>query len=443
MDTPICDFIKKYAESSPLRLHMPGHKGKTFIGLEHLDVTEFDGADNLFNANGIIKKSEDNASAIFNADTFYSTEGSSLCIRAMLFLCLKYAKEKGVKPLILAGRNAHKSFISACALLDLEVEWIFGGNSYLSCDVDKEVLKNILSTKKDLPVAVYLTTPDYLGNLVDVKGLADVCKEFGVLLIVDNAHGAYTKFLPQSVHPIDLGADMCSDSAHKTLPALTGASYLHVNRNAPQFFKENVKDALSLFGSTSPSYLILQSLDLLNAYLADGYKEKLDRTVNKINELKHSLTNFGYVLLGSEPLKVCIYSSKFGYNGKEFNEILKSQNVTCELYDNDYLVLMFSVETTEKDFDNLKKILLSIPKKQSVNTTPPSTIRPKKALSIREAVFLPSVTMPIEKANGKILSTVTVSCPPAVPIIVSGEIIDEKVIELLNYYNIKEIEVIK
>ena len=444
MDTPICDFVKKYAESNSLRLHMPGHKGKTFIGLEHLDVTEFDGADSLFNADGIIKTSEDNASTLFNADTFYSTEGSSLCIRAMLFLCHKYAKEKGLNTTILAGRNAHKSFISACALLGIDVEWIYGKDqSYLSCTIDKTLLKKIFSAKKDLPVALYVTNPDYLGNSIDVKGISEVCAEYGVLLIVDNAHGAYTKFLTQSLHPIDLGADMCCDSAHKTLPALTGASYLHVNKNAPSFFKENAKDALSLFASTSPSYLILQSLDLLNAYLSDGYKAKLNKTICLIDDLKSALTEFGYILHGNERLKICLHTSKYGYSGKDFNKILKAHNVTCEFYDNDFLVLMFTTQTSKKDFEYLKKILLSIPKMTSIKNATPRIIRPQKALSIRDAVLSPVETVSVDNANGKILSEVTVSCPPAVPIIVSGEVIDDNVISILKYYGVKSVKVVK
>lgn len=443
MNTPIYNFAKKYAESNSLRLHMPGHKGKPFLGLESFDITEFDGADDLFSPSGIIKESEENASCLFGANTFYSTEGSSLSIRAMLFLCQKYAKEKGVKPLILAGRNAHKSFLSACALLDLEVEWIFGSNSYLSCDVDKQTLKNILSTKKDLPIAVYITTPDYLGNLVNVKGLSDVCKEFGILLIVDNAHGAYLKFLKESKHPIDLGADMCSDSAHKTLPALTGASYLHISKNAPRFFKDNVKKAMALFASTSPSYVILQSLDLLNAYLYNGYNENLAKLILHIDSLKSSLNSHGYSLVGLEPLKICINVKPFGYDGFEFNDLLKKHGVFCEFYDSDYVVFMITTENNKNDLLKLKNILLSIPKRDCDKPCAPASVRPKKAMNIRDAITAPSEIIPVCHANGRVLSTVSVSCPPAVPIIASGEIIDEKIIELFNYYNIKEIEVVK
>ena len=128
METPICDFVRAYAESEAIRLHMPGHKGKNLLGLEALDITEIDGADSLYEASGIIQRSEENASRLFGCPTFYSTEGSSQCIRAMLYLAMLHAKERGKRPLIAAGRNAHKTFLTGAALLDLDVRWLYPKN---------------------------------------------------------------------------------------------------------------------------------------------------------------------------------------------------------------------------------------------------------------------------------------------------------------------------
>ena len=215
MRTPVCDFCRNYAQSDALRLHMPGHKGMPLIGFEPLDLTEIDGADSLFEAEGILRESEENASRLFGAHTFYSTEGSSLCIRAMLQLVCQYARSKGARPKILAGRNAHKTFLSAAALLDFELQWLYPDKdgSYLSCPVEAASLDQLLS-QGEAPTAVYITSPDYLGCISDVKELSRICKKHGVLLLVDNAHGAYLKFLAPSRHPIDLGADLCCDSAH-------------------------------------------------------------------------------------------------------------------------------------------------------------------------------------------------------------------------------------
>ena len=125
METPICNFVRKYAESEAIRLHMPGHKGKNILGLEALDITEIDGADSLYEANGIIRQSEENAGRLFGCPTFYSTEGSSQCIRAMLYLAMLHAKEQGKRPVIAAGRNAHKTFLTGAAAPEsgLSREW--------------------------------------------------------------------------------------------------------------------------------------------------------------------------------------------------------------------------------------------------------------------------------------------------------------------------------
>ena len=136
MNTPIFDFVRSYAEKNTARFHMPGHKGKGFIGCEQFDITEIKGADELFSANGIIAESEKNASSLFGtAKTLYSTEGSSLCIRAMIYLAATESTEKRRK-YILAARNVHKAFIYALALCDVDVVWISGKtDSVCSCDV--------------------------------------------------------------------------------------------------------------------------------------------------------------------------------------------------------------------------------------------------------------------------------------------------------------------
>lgn len=445
MKTPIYDFVKNYAQSDSKRLHMPGHKGKSLLGIEHLDITEIFGADSLYEADGIIKESERNASSFFGCETYYSTEGSSQCIRAMMYLCVLYAKSKGERPLVLAGRNAHKTFLSAAALLDFDIEWIYPdeSESYLSCKVNAERLKKILSSMPQKPVAVYITNPDYLGNSVDIKAISRICKENGVLLVVDNAHGAYLKFLRESLHPIDLGADICCDSAHKTLPSLTGGAYLHISDSAPLIFAERAKNALAMFGSTSPSYIIMQSLDLVNKYISDGYADNLMRFVRQLSELKTDLISHGYSFVGDECLKLTFETKKYGYSGYDFAKILADNNIICEFSDPDYVVLMLTPETGENNLAELKKILLSIPKKEPVIVNPPSFSSAKRLLSVREASFADSETVRVSESLGRILAVSDAACPPAVPVVVSGEIIDEHSIRCFDYYGIEYCTVIK
>ncbi len=445
MNTPICDFVKNYAESEVSRLHMPGHKGKGFLGVEHLDITEVDGADVLYNAQGIIKESMENASSLFStAKTLYSTEGSSLSIRAMLYLVALYAKEQNRKPVILAGRNAHKAFLSAVALNSIEVDWVYPDEKegLLSLNLTTEKLKSYLENYEEKPVALYITSPDYLGNTLDIQALSAVCKENNMLLLVDNAHGAYLNFMCDNQHPIALGADVCCDSAHKTLPVLTGGGYLHISKSAPEIFKTQAESAMALFASTSPSYLILQSLDLANKYMAEGYKEKLRAFIKEVEDLKEALKAKGYTLFGNEALKITISAKEYGYTGNELADILSKNGIVCEFADSDFLTLMFTPENCDSDLNKLKDVLCGVYRRSAMVTPFPKVNKLKRALGIREALFSPNTEIYAKDADGKILASYTVSCPPAIPIAICGEVIDESAIKAFEYYNVEKIRII-
>ena len=443
MNTPICDFAARYVQGDPLRLHMPGHKGQAFLGIEPLDITEIDGADSLYEADGIIRQSEDNASALFGCPTYYSTEGSSQCIRAMVYLAALHAKARGRKPLIAAARNAHKTFLSAVALLDLEVLWLYPeeNNSYLTCRISPEALEQFLRSAAEKPTAVYLTSPDYLGTLADIAGLSAVCRRHGVLLLVDNAHGAYLRFLQPSLHPMDLGADLCCDSAHKTLPVVTGGAYLHLSPQLQREVGAQVKTGLELFGSTSPSYLILQSLDRANPYL-EQYGQRLQEFLPHVGALKAALAQNGYRLLSEEPLKITVSSKEYGYTGKELADDLQQHRMVCEFADPDYLVLMVTPETGAEGLERLKTVLLALPKKQPLPPCPLEFCPGEQVLSIRQAMLSPGVVLPVEQCEGRILASASVGCPPAVPILICGERIDKHAIDCFRYYGIQSVTVL-
>ncbi len=438
MKTPICDFVNAYADSDTLRLHMPGHKGSPLLGLESLDITEISGADSLYDANGIIAESEKNASALFGCATFYSTEGSSHCIRAMLQLLGLFARRAGKKPTVAAARNVHKSFLSAVALLDIEVTWLYPkeADSYLSCKLTAAEIDAALSAMAEKPTAVYLTSPDYLGNTADVAAVAAVCHRHGVLLLVDNAHGAYWRFLPVSRHPIDLGADMCCDSAHKTLSALTGGAYLHISPTAPTIFVEQAKNALALFGSTSPSYLILQSLDAVNAALAADYPARLAAFLVTVGKLKARLREVGYQLIGDEPLKLTLRTKPIGYDGRQLARILRESGIECEFADPDFVVMMLAPAIGEDGLARLSAALTAVPLLPALSDEPPIFHCLTAVMSAREATLAPCETVPTSACVGRVLAAPSVSCPPAVPIAVCGERMDETTAACFAYYGI-------
>ncbi len=491
MKTPIYDFVNGYILKDPVRMHMPGHKGrspligkKEFSDIYKYDITEIDGADYLSAPCGIIAESEKNAGKLFGTDTFYSTEGSSLCIRAMLFMIVKKAEQEGKRPFILAGRNAHSTFVNACALLDIDVDWIMPlkSESYESCSISAPDLEDYIRKTGDTgikPDALYVTSPDYLGNMLDIRELATVCHKNGMLLLVDNAHGAYLKFLEKSLFPIDLGADMCCSSAHKTLPVLTGGAYLHINNGTDRFFYENARQVLSLFASTSPSYLILQSLDLCNEYLekASGDENMFVKAAERVSTLKRHLSKMGYELEGDEPLKISVRlryhgccaagrnkKSEWGsdrhdgmdgleiadskeIDGNSLANVLKQENIYVEYHDRSHIVFMFTPLITDDDIKGLEDVMLRYSKEINSYTQDDCTGRenatntgdvihterlpkPVKAMSMKEAMMSVSETVDVKNSIGRIMAYPVLSCPPCVPVYMYGEVIGE---DILNY----------
>ncbi|MDR0992548.1 MAG: aminotransferase class I/II-fold pyridoxal phosphate-dependent enzyme [Ruminococcus sp.] len=328
---PICDFAEIYAAQNSIRLHMPGHKGvsdESFISrLNAYDITEIEGADYLYEPSGIIKQSEIIAAKVMGVPyTFYSTEGSTLCIKAMLALACK----PGGK--VIALTNAHRAFSDGCKLLGLTPVWI-------------EDIKALPAALAGYPeaAAVYLTSPDYLGEMIDIRETAKLVKEeYGRTLLHDCAHGAYL-FLTDKKAYTD-GADLICCSAHKTLPCLTGGAYLHVKNEA---FAQKAAAAMKPFASTSPSYLTLCSLDYLNKIAAS--KEFLTGLAETIKKTEHLKKTFS--IDTEEPLKICFKP------GDGYREILAKYKIVPELINDNLIVLMFSPKNSERDFAAVYKVL--------------------------------------------------------------------------------------
>ena len=470
MTTPIVDFVRSYAKSGTSRLHMPGHKGQKLLGFEDADITEIKGADELYEAEGIIAESEANATKLFGtAHTYYSTEGSSQCIRAMLCLALQ-AAPAGQRPVLLAARNAHKALLYAAALLDFDIEWLWpapeAAGALCRCPVTAGQLEQALerlSGQGRTPFGVYVTSPDYLGGMQDIAALSKVCDAHGVPLLVDNAHGAYLNFLVGgSKHPMALGAAMCCDSGHKTLPVLTGGAYLHLGLKAPVQDETAVRNALALFGSTSPSYLILQSLDRCNRYLSEGYPLRLYSCCGQLTRLRRVL-NEAAAAAGSklslavddparEPLKLTLDAAALGLTGTALAEALRKCAIECEYADPRYVVLMFTPENPAQDYDRLEEAVAAVcaalpgvpecPEPEG-DTFTALAAEAEPVCSVRAAVFAPQQTIPAAEALGRVCAMPTVSCPPAIPIVVSGERVSPAAIELFARYHVETVAVIR
>ena len=474
MNTPIVDFVRRYAQSGTSRLHMPGHKGQDLLGFEPWDITEIQGADELYAPEGIIAQSEANATRLFGTThTYYSTEGSSQCIRAMLFLAMQAAPQTGRRPVLLAARNAHKALLYAAALLDFDIRWLWpapeDAGALCSCPVSAQTLTDALQALTGegiTPFGVYVTSPDYLGTMQDIAALASVCKAQGVPLLVDNAHGAYLRFLPEgSRHPITLGAAMCCDSGHKTLPVVTGGAYLHLGPDAPVQEDAAVRGALALFGSTSPSYLILQSLDKCNQILSEGYPlrllqcggwlTRLRRELNELAGIRHSSVLLALGGEQQEPLKLTLDAAALGISGTDLAEALRPHHIECEYADPRYVVLMFTPDNPPQDYQRLREAVEDVarslpemvPEPEDLSGAFTELARQMQAVpprcTIRQAVFAPQERIPVQQALGRICAMPTVSCPPAIPIAVSGEAITPAALQLMQKYGVAEVSVLK
>ena len=200
---------------------------------------------------------------------------------------------------------------------------------------------------------------------------------------------------------------------------------------------------MALFASTSPSYLILQSRDGANAYMAEGYRTRVAAFVSELSGLKERLAARGYTLIGSEPMKLTIAARDYGYTGDELAELLLEQGIVCEFSDPDYMVMMFTPEIGMSDLERVEKALLSIGRREKIQVQAPALPGAERVLSIREAMFAPSEERPVEACCGRILASANVSCPPAIPIVVCGERIGEEAIACFKYYGITTCRIIR
>lgn len=426
MNTPIHDFLQSYALSDTLRCHMPGAKGTVYP----FDITEISGADSLYESSGIIAESESNAAKLFGAEkTLYSASGSTLAIQTMLAL----AKAHSGKSRISATRYAHKSLISTLVTLGLDCDWIYP-EEYLSAKVSPQAVEDCIN---DETCAVFINSIDYYGGMSDIEALSAVCHKHNVPLLVDNAHGAYLAFTDK--HPIKLGASMTADSAHKTLPCITGGAYLHI---ADRNFIPRSKEIMALYGTSSPSYLIMDSLDLCNKHIAEE-KNKAETAFSAVAEAKQTLIRHGYSLKESDLLRITLDTCKYGYDGFDFANKLREFGVECEMSDYNHVVLLFSTITPKDDFARLCEILCEIPQKDEIERFDVPLLKPEKNMKPQEAFFSRTEKTLITHAKGKICGGIYAPCPPCIPLVMPGEIIDEACVQVLLKYGCEYIDTVK
>lgn len=444
MNTPLTEAVNRYLNAARSRLHMPGHKGRPLFPVGEAaayDITEVEGAGSLYEAAGPIAQMEENFRKTYgSAGSFVSAGGATLCIQAMLAL----AAGPGDK--VIAGRQLHGSAVNAMALLGLEPVWVYPGY----CPgldapgiLTVRDLEPVVAAHPDA-VAVYLTSPDYYGNLADIPAIAALCGRAGMLLLVDNAHGAHLIGAAGKPHPIRQGADICCDSLHKSLPVLTGGAVLHIGN--PVFLKD-AKRRMALFGSSSPSYLVMLSLDQAAKYLRQDLEEDIKRVGERVDALRVQAIDAGFGVAADavDPWKLSLGFWKLGYTEREFGEYVRGHGIEPEWIAGSSAVFMFSGGNREEDFQRMSRCIANA---AGAGKGSPAmrSFRPHrlgKAMPLREAVLASSEEIPVDKAGGRIAGGMVTPCPPGIPLAVPGEKLDYILVEQMKSYGILRVNVVK
>ena len=440
--TPIFTALKKYANKDISSFHTPGHKNnadffKKINLMEKLDYTEINGLDFLYNPSGIIKKAQENAAKLYNSKkSLFCTGGCTQTVKAMLML----AMPKGGK--LLTGRIIHSSAVDAMAVLDIDP--VFIKNSYKAgffAGIKAEEVKNELERHKDIK-AVYITSPDYFGVLSEIKEISKLTKQYNIPLMVDNAHGSHLKFLYEDIDPITLGADLSANSLHKTLPVLTGGAMLNINND--KFI--NAEEAIRFFGSTSPSYPVMASIDLAINWLKNNGKKEYEKLLQKTNEINKLIVELKLNIPKSKTdlTRISINAEKFNLTEQEILKIFHDNFIEPECIDDKNIILIPTPFNKDKDFERLKKALKQLASAKSfLKPEEKIFISGERIMSIRNAIMSENEITETKKSLGKIAASAVYKCPPGIPIVIPGEIITKNIIDNILNAGIMRIKVIK
>jgi arginine/lysine/ornithine decarboxylase len=403
MDTPLYNALLAFADTDPLRLHMPGHKGKGLPGWEQLarlDFTELPPTGNLYEPGGVIGQAEERWAAAFGmAACLLLTCGSTQGIHAALTAAC------GVGETLLVDRGCHRSVYHAMALLDLEPVYLM--------EKTPQAVEKILKTRPDIRT-VCITSPDYYGRLYPVGEIAALCHWYGARLVVDGAHGAHLPFL--GLEPFS-GADLVVCSAHKTLPALGQAALLF---SGGAFSGEELRRAAAIHGTSSPSYPILVSMDLARAWMESeegrGRSLAVCRRVARLRER--------FPALRGEDLDPGRLTLRVR-DGYELERRLQQRGIWPEMADRGHVVFILTGADSEDDLDRLERALEELDPREDREDWP-APPPPQVVLRPRQALFAPRQALPLEHSEGQVAAEQVAPYPPGVPVIAPGELVTKK-----------------
>lgn len=454
--TPLLDALLKYVLNDTKAFHVPGHKKgqgmppkfKEFIGtnVASIDVTVFQQVDNLHKPTGPIREAQELASDANHADrTFFSVHGTSGAIQAMIMSSVM-ADEKIIVP-----RNIHKSVTAGIILsgaVPIYMQPEIDGNVGMALNVTPKTVQMTLEANKDAK-AVLIINPTYYGVTADVERIAEVVHSYSIPLLVDEAHGAHLHFndrLPMAA--MDAGADMCAQSTHKILTSLAQSSMLHVKEGLVD--SHRVQVFMSLLQTTSPSYILLASLDAARMQIATEGKKLLDGTIAlaisaraKINQMP-GLYCFGPEItdregaFGFDPTKITITCKDLGISGHELERILADKYfIQTEMADLFNVLCVFSIGDTPEKVDALLFALREISRdyyqygKMTI-TSPGIPPIPPMVLPPRDAFSAETVSVSLRESVGQISGEMLLVYPPGIPILCPGEVVTVEIVRYVD-----------
>lgn len=423
MYTPLYSALLELKNKNQISFHMPGHfdgRGLEGLGnLAELDTTEVPESDNLFFAQGAIASAENAAANFFGAKkTRFLVGGSSSGILAAVgAVC-------GDGDKIICDRFCHRSFISALIFSGAVPVWVYPElleNGEMWGGIDPDHIEAAIKKNSDAK-AVYITSPNYFGFSSDVKRIAEITHEYGMALIVDSAHGAHYGISP-SLPPsaISCGADAVITSAHKTLPALTQSAYLHLNRDFPR-----IESMLKMYQTSSPSYILMASLDYARAYMEERGESLWERHIENVLEIfpeQKEIT--GKYVKYKDPARILLPFENSPFAAAE--ELRIKYNISVECSYGGGVVCIASPFVTRNELIKLKTAAEEI--RGTNDASEKAVFAPdvlKADTSPRSAFFKETREVPLKNAAGEICAREVLVYPPGVPQIIPGEIITEK-----------------
>lgn len=444
MNTPIIDSLRKIVDDNIISFHMPGHKKGAIYkmlgyqdileNLYKLDTTEIPGTDNLHSPEECIKESLKRASEVFKSDkTFYLVNGSTCGIEAAIMASVN-PKEK-----IILNRDCHQSAINSCIIGDIDPIYVnpsINKNSNTLSGVSFDDVKRVIDSNLDAK-AVFLTYPTYFGDVFDLKSICSYAHKKGMIVIIDEAHGAHlglSEKLPETA--LSQGADIVIQSTHKTLPSFTQSSMIHIKGNRININK--LTNMLRITESSSPSYLLMASLDIaVDIYEKNGF-DLMDKLLSNINEFKSELYKLKNIKVdeSKDYTKIFLNTKKLGITGHELENILRENyNIQVELSNYYGVLLIATIGNTKDEFLKLKDVLFEIDKiykkEYHLKSVSYPIKLPKKILSPREAFYMDKKNVKIENSIGKISGEYIIPYPPGVSLVSPGEEITKEVIEYI------------